>query len=152
MPQPAALTARMSTNMAASRPCSRNDSSVRILRQREARTGDLGTADLSPGPVTDRTALRPRTRVRRRPARRPDSSPGGASPLRDSAGFTPDFAGRAAARAGPGQPAKLPYWLITRLTRPTWRPAAGAVSGQLAARQPPDICHTQVVDPGTAGS
>jgi hypothetical protein len=56
--------------------------------------------------------------------------------LRDSAGFTPDFAGRAAARAGPGQPAKLPYWLITRLTRLTWSQAAGAVSGQLAARHP----------------
>ena len=73
--------------------------------------------------------------------------------MRDSAGFTPDFAGRAAVRVwGPGQPAKLPYWLITRLTRLTWSHAAGAISGWLAARHPPDICHAEVVAPGTAGS
>src|ERR1700733_954356 len=69
MPQPAALTARMNTNMAASRARSRAVSSVRILCQRDLGPADVGPADVEPdlstGPVIDRTALQPRTRVRR---------------------------------------------------------------------------------------
>src|ERR1700692_2156098 len=84
MPHPAALTARMNTNMAASRPRSRGVSSVRTLCQRDLGPADVGPADVGPadvgpadvgpddvepdlstGPVIDRTALQPRTRVRR---------------------------------------------------------------------------------------
>src|SRR5271170_5343914 len=86
MHQPAALTARMNANMPASRPHSRADSSVRTLRNDAA---------------TDRTALHPRTGVRREPGQATGLIPEGTSPLRDSAGFAPDFAGLAAT---PGTP------------------------------------------------
>src|SRR6266851_5825965 len=92
MPQPAALMARMNANIAASRPHSRPGSPARILCTRDAETA----------PAMDRTALQPRTRVRRPAGPGDRTHPRGASPLRDSAGFSPDFAGQAATPGRPG--------------------------------------------------
>src|SRR6202035_157391 len=78
MPQPAALSARMKPNMAARRPHSRADNS-RSRWNPDTKPPFLRGLVLAAGQ-----------------GRRPDSSPAGASPLRDSAGFTPDFAELAA--------------------------------------------------------
>src|ERR1700742_1063364 len=92
MPQPAAFTATMKANIAVSRGHSAGDSAARTACSRAPLTGNL-----------IRTALLSRTRVRvAGQVRRPDSSPEGASPLRDSAGFAPDFAEWLPPRVVPG--------------------------------------------------
>src|SRR5258708_4429540 len=97
MPQPAALMAVMKANIAMSRVHSADDSAERTARSRETGAGRV-----------IRTALLSRTRVRVTvQVRRPDSSPEGASPLGDRAGFARAFADWLPPRAVPGAGGKV---------------------------------------------